>query len=105
MSTTTTDAAWATAVIAYWSDVDLREVYPEPDTLTFGDDIVEITQVHVTATTTRDARRLAELLDLSPEAADPAVMWQAWTGWICEASAQQPVTVRVTAPTNELQES
>lgn len=95
----TYDRAWARPVIGYWSRVWVRNIDSEPTTLAFGQDTVEITRVTVTATTTSDARRLAVLLDLSPEAPGPARPSQAWAGWVSDISAPRPVRIRVTAPT------
>jgi hypothetical protein len=93
----TYDRAWARSVIGYWSHVWVRDVGSEPVASESGQDTVEITLVTVTARTTRDARRLAVLLDLTPEAPGPAGAWQAWAGWVSDASAPRPVLVRVIA--------
>ncbi|GAA4708123.1 hypothetical protein APR04_003902 [Promicromonospora umidemergens] len=98
MTRATYDRAWARSVIGYWSHVRVRDIDTEFVTLTFGQDVIKIIQLTVTATSTRDAHRLALLLDLPPEAPNPAHAWQTWTGWVSDISNQCAVLVRVTAP-------
>jgi hypothetical protein len=99
MTAATVELDWATRVIAHWAAADLRSTDARLGALSIGDHRVEIAEITLTASSTDDATRLAELLSLSPANPDPEVHWQAWSGWVSEASAQYPVLVRVAAPT------
>ena len=92
--------AWATSVITAWCGARVLAVDLDPMALTFDQRTVAALEVTFTVATIEQAHRLAVLLDLPLQPTDPAVVWQTWTGWVSDASAQQPVLVTVTAPTN-----
>ena len=101
----TYDPTKARSAIAYWTHVWVRDIDVERVLLTCGQDVVDSAEVTLTAATVRDGRRLAAILDLPQEAADPSATWRNWSGWVSEISAQRPVLVRVTAPTSAAQET
>lgn len=104
-ATATYDQVETMAVIAHWTDVRVRAIDVESLSLAFGHQAVHAILITLTMASIRDAHRVAALLELPPEILEPAVTWQAWTGWVSEASTQCPVLVCVTAPIGASQEA
>ncbi|MFI8528275.1 hypothetical protein ACIGB8_27710 [Promicromonospora sukumoe] len=98
-SATSRGHEWEKAVIAHWCGVHVLGIDAKHTARTCGPDIVAIIEIVLTVGTTRDAHALAVLLDLLGVPTDPAVPWEAWTGWVSSLSAERPVLVTVTAPT------
>ncbi|WP_454859637.1 hypothetical protein [Promicromonospora soli] len=92
---------WEKAVIAHWCGVNVLDVDVANTVRVFVPDVVAVTEIMLTVGSTRDALALAALLDLPAAPSDPAVAWRTWAGWVSALSAQQPVLVSVTAPTDQ----
>lgn len=99
----THEVAWVVALLDDMPSVDVLSVRVEPDTLRVGSTQTRAIDVVVEASTWADAILLANALRLREidgrftDGMYGRSLWRTWTGWVPEASREQPVHVSIAA--------